>query len=125
MKLGLFSAPAVGGAATGTIAGQSGYGKTVGLPYDSYALLGSDRGLVWWNPTITASSQAINVVGKGAFMFVDGGKRYGYKNFSKTEPKFFEATGAVAEAPIGSLFPSGTVAPGSPCTQCPSSGSTG
>ena len=125
LKLGLFSAPAIGGAATGSIAGQSGYGKTVGLPYDSYALLGSDRALAWWNGDVTASTQAINVVGKGAFMYVDGGKRYGYKDFSKTEPKFFSSAGAVSEAPIASLFPTGTVSPGSPCVQCPSSGGTG
>ncbi len=125
LKLGLFSAPAVGGAANGTIVGQSGFGKTVGLPYDSYALLGSDRGLAYWDPDVTAGSQAVNLVGKGAFMYLDGGKRYGYKNFTKTEPKFFDADGAVSEAPIGSLFPSGTVSPASPCTECPSSGATG
>ena len=54
-----------------------------------------------------------------------GGKRYGYKDFSKSEPKFFDDKGAVAEAPIGALFPSGTVSPPSPCTQCPSNGGTG
>ena len=125
VKKGLFSVPAVGGAASGTIAGQSGFGKTVGLPYDSYALLGSDRGLAWWNPDLTASTQAINIVGKGVFMYVDGGKRYAYKDFSKSEPKFFDDKGAVAESPIGALFPSGTVSPASPCTDCPSNGGTG
>jgi hypothetical protein len=125
LRKGLFSAPAVGGAATGSVAGQSGFGKTVGLPYDSYALLGSDRGLAYWNPDVTASTQAINVVGKGVFMYLDGGKRYGYKDFAKTEPKFFDANGAVSEAPIGSLFPSGKVSPASPCTECPSNGATG
>ena len=45
VKKGLFSVPASGGAATGTIAGQTGYGKTVGLPFDEYALFGTDRGL--------------------------------------------------------------------------------
>ena len=125
VKKGLFSAPAVGGAADGTIAGQSGYGKTVGLPYDSYALLGSDRALAYWDPDVTAGSQAVNIVGKGVFMYMDGGQRLGYKNFSKTEPKFFDSKGAVAEAPIGALFPSGTVSPASPCTECPSYGGTG
>ena len=56
VKKGLFSVPASGGAATGTIAGQTGYGKTVGLPFDEYALFGTDRALVWWNADITASS---------------------------------------------------------------------
>ena len=107
LKKGLFSAPAVGGATSGTIAGQQGFGKTVGLPYDSYALLGSDRALAYWNPDVTASTQAVNIVGKGVFMYMDGGKRLGYKDFSKSEPKFFNPDGAVAEAPIGALFPVG------------------
>ena len=58
-------------------------------------------------------------------MYMDGGKRLGYKDFSKSEPKFFDSNGAVSEAPIGSLFPSGTVSPASPCTECPSNGGTG
>ena len=103
--------PATGGAATGTIAGQTGYGKTVGLPFDGYALFGTDRALVWWNGDITASTQAVNIVGKGAFMYMDGGKRLGYADFSKSEPKFFAPAGAVAEAAIAAEFPDGVIPP--------------
>ena len=125
VKKGLFSVPALGGAASGSIAFQFGYGKTVGLPYDSYALLGSDRALAWWNPDVTASSQAVNIVGKGVFMYMDNGTRLDYKGFTKAQPKFFDEKGAVSEAPIGALFPTGVVSPGSPCTECPSNGGTG
>ena len=38
VKKGFFSVPATGGATTGTVAFQSGYGKTVGMPYDEYSL---------------------------------------------------------------------------------------
>ena len=49
VKKGYFSVPATGGAATGTVAFQSGYGKTVGMPYDEYSLLGTDRAFAYWN----------------------------------------------------------------------------
>jgi hypothetical protein len=124
VKKGLFSVPATGGAATGTIAGQTGYGKTVGLPFDEYALFGTDRALAWWNADITASTQAVNIVGKGAFMYMDGGKRLGYANFPKSEPKFFAPAGAVAEAAIAAQFPDGVISPASPCASCPSNGGT-
>ena len=124
VKKGLFSVPATGGAATGTIAGQTGYGKTVGLPFDEYALFGTDRALAWWNGDITASTQAVNIVGKGAFMYMDGGKRLGYADFSKSEPKFFAPAGAVAEAAIAAQFPGGVISPASPCASCPSSTGT-
>ena len=56
-----------------------GYGKTVGLPYNEYALLGTDRNLAWWNPDITGPANAVAaLVGKGKFMYLNGAKRYGY-----------------------------------------------
>ena len=53
VKKGFFSVPATGGAATGTVAFQSGYGKTVGMPYDEYSLLGTDRAFAYWNGDVT------------------------------------------------------------------------
>jgi hypothetical protein len=55
-------------------------------------------------------------------MYMDGGKRLGYADFPKSEPKFFAQGGAVAEAPISAQFPNGVVSPASPCAQCPSNG---
>ena len=125
MKKGLFSVPATGGAAQGTVVFQSGYGKTVGLPYDEYSLLGTDRAFAYWNSDITVPTQLINIPGKGAFMYMDGAKRYNYKGFPKTEPKFFDSKGAVTQLTAESQFPGGVLAPASPCTDCPSSGGTG
>ncbi len=125
VKKGLFSVPATGGAATGTVVFQTGYGKTPGVPYDEYSPYGTDRAFVYWNSDITAPSQAINLPGKGAFMYMDGAKRYNYKGFPKTEPKFFDSKGAVTQLSAESQFPGGVLAPASPCTDCPSAGATG
>ena len=78
-----------------------------------------------WDTETTGPSNGLGTVAKGVGWYVDGGKRYGYKDFPKAEPKFFSDAGAVSEAPIGLLFPTGEVSPGSPCEQCPSSGGTG
>ena len=125
VKKGLFSVPAQGGAAQGTVVFQSGYGKTVGLPYDEYSLLGTDRALAYWNSDITAPAQAINLPGKGTFMYMDSGKRFNYKGFTKAEPKFFDPKGATAALDVASQFPGGVLVAASPCTQCPSNGGTG
>ena len=42
----------------------------------------------------------------------------------REEPKFFDPNGAVTEVPYSSLYPDGVVPPVSPCTGCPSSGTT-
>ena len=122
VKKGLFSAPAIDGPATGTVVYQSGYGKTVGLPYDSYALLGSDRAFVWYEADTPGIAQAANIKVKGLFMYMDGGARYSYKGMPKKEPNFFDTKGAVSEVPISAQYPGGKVPEASPCTQCPSSG---
>ena len=125
VKKGLFSVPATGGAATGTVVFQSGYGNTVGMPYPEYSLLGTDRALAFWNGEITVPTQAINIPGKGGFVYMNGSKRYNYKGFSKAEPKFFDDKGAVTQLTAESQFPGGVLAPASPCTDCPSNGGTG
>ena len=123
VKKGLFSVPATGGAATGTVTFQAGYGKTVGMPYDEYSQLGSDRALAWYDPDASGQMQAANLTGKGLFQYMDGGKRYSYKNLPKSEPKFFDKSKATTEVPITSQFTAGGSVPAAtPCTQCPSNG---
>ena len=125
VKKGFFSVPATGGAATGTVAFQSGYGKTVGMPYDEYSLLGTDRAFAYWDADTTGPSQAVNIVGKGVMIYMDGGKRYNYKGFPKAEPKYFDPKGAVAAVPVDAQFTGGVAPEASPCTNCPSNGGTG
>lgn len=125
VKKGLFSRPAQGGASDGTNIFQNGYGMTVGMPYDEYALLGTDRSLAWWNGDVTGTSQAANIVGKGVFMYLNVGERFNYKQFPKTEPKFFDQKTSVFVAPLSAQYPDGVIPPAAPCTTCPSAGGTG
>ena len=74
---------------------------------------------------MSGPSQAVNIPGKGVFMYMDGGKRYNYKGFPKAEPKFFDSKGAVSEVPADAQFTGGSPPEEVPCTGCPSSGSTG
>jgi hypothetical protein len=126
VEQGLFSVPGVGGASDGTTNFRSGYGKTVGLPYNEYALLGTDRNLAWWNPDISGPANAVaSLAGKGKFMYLNDGKRYGYGQFPAKEPKFFDASVSVSEIPRSSNFQDGVVPPANPCAGCPVNGGTG
>ena len=121
LKKGLFSVPATGGAATGIVTWQSGYGNTVGLPFEEYAQLGSDRALAWWNADATGPSQATGVPGQGVFMYLDGGLRYGYGGFPDEEPTFFDEATAIDTVDVTSLFEGGVPPAPTPCPGCPSS----
>lgn len=125
VEKGMFAMPAHEGAADGTTNFQIGFGKTVGLPYPEYGLIGTDRNLAWWNPDVRGGANAFPVlVGKGKFMYLDGAKRFAYGEFPK-QAKFFDEAASVAEIPRSSDFPDGVVPPPNPCEGCPSSGGTG
>jgi hypothetical protein len=126
VEKGLFSVPATGGAANGTTNFRNGYGKTVKMPYDEYALLGTDRNLAWWNPDISGPANAVaTFVGKGKFMYLNDAKRYGYGEFPEKQPKFFDESVSVAQIPRSSNFQDGVVPADNPCTGCPVNGGTG
>jgi hypothetical protein len=128
VKKGFFAVPAVGGASDGTVSYQTGFGRTVGLPYDEYLNLGTDMQLLWWNPDLV--SEGTNAIAgtpenKGRFMYLNGGKRYSFGDFPKTEPKFFDESVSLYEFPAGDAYPSGTVPAAMPCAGCPSQGGSG
>jgi hypothetical protein len=125
VRKGLFSVPASGGASDGTVSFQSGYGRTVGLPYDEYLGLGTDVELIWWNPELesTGTNAVANFPGKGRFMYLGGGKRYSFGQFPAKEPAFFEESASVYEVPRVRSFPSGAIPAPNPCTGCPSQAS--
>jgi hypothetical protein len=124
-KKGLFSVPARFGAADGTVRFEAGYGRTTGMPYDEYSQLGSDRALIWYNPDITGISNQANQTGKGKYMYMNDASRYGYSNFPKSEPKFFDMAASVDQMPNTALYPGGVVPDQMPCNGCPSSTSGG
>ena len=126
VKKGLFSAPALGGPADDTTYFQTGFGRTVRLPYDEYGSPGTDRVLLWWNPDITGGTQAVrSIVGKGKFMYLEDGLRYAYGQFPTKEPKYFDESASVVEIPWSSTFPGGVIPPENPCPECPINGGSG
>ena len=125
VKLGLFSVPATGGASDGTTNFQYGYGRTVGMPYDEYALLGTDRNLMWWNGAASGGANAFpTLIGQGKFEYLNGAKRYAYGQFPK-DVNFFDAGSSVLEIPLSSGFAGNKVPPANPCDDCPVNGGTG
>jgi hypothetical protein len=127
VQRGLFSVPASGGASDGTVSFQTGYGRTVGLPYDEYLGLGTDVEMIWWNPELqTDDTNAVkNFPGKGRFMYLNDGKRFSFGQFPKKEPKFFDESVSIYEFPQADAFPTGKVPAAVECTGCPSQGGTG
>jgi hypothetical protein len=119
LKLGMFSYPAVGGAAGHTAVFQTGYGNTTGMPYPEYSQLGTDAGLVWWNADKPGLSQVIGIPVTGTFQYLNGGQRYGYTDFPDDEPAFFDPSTAVDQLDVTSQFAGGVVPEATPCDGCP------
>ena len=124
VKKGLFAVPAVGGASDGTVTFQTGYGRTVGLPYDEYFGLGTDVEMIWWNPNVTGGANAVaSAVGKGKWMYLNNGKRFSFGSFPKGA-KFFDATVSVSEVPQSSTYVGGVAPVPNPCgPTCPATAS--
>ena len=100
-RQGLFSVPAQGGAASDVPNSfQTGYGKTVGLPYDEYLALGTDFAPVWWDTeTPDAYSQIFLSQAKGGEWYVDGAKRYKAGDWPKKPMTFFDKSTAIQVFP--------------------------
>jgi hypothetical protein len=120
VQKGLFAAPAL--EIRGTPNGLSGFGKTVGLPYDEFSGFGADRALIWWDGNQEGPVQATNTEGKGVFEFLNEGKNVGYAAFTRTEPKFFDKSASVFQLKAADLFPGGVVPQPTPCPDCPANG---
>ena len=122
-RQGLFSVPAQGGAASGVPNSfQTGYGKTVGLPYDEYLALGTDFAPVWWDSELPdAYSQIFLSQAKGGEWYVDGAKRYKAGDWPTKPMTFFDKSTAIQVFPTSPTPPSQP----NPCTGCPSSGAPG
>ncbi len=120
---GLFSVPAQGGAASDLPLGfQTGYGKTVGLPYDEYLALGTDFAPVWWDSeTADAYSQIFLSQAKGGEWYVDGGKRFKAGSWPTKPLAFFDKKTAIQVFDTSPLPATVPVA----CKGCPSDGGPG
>ena len=72
VQQGLFATPAVGGSASDSPTGAlTGYGRAGGLPYDSYAPLGKDFGVVWYDSKTEGESQVFPNVAPGVYWYLN------------------------------------------------------
>ena len=115
---GLFAMPANGGAASNQVQSYMfGYGRTSGLPYDEYSVVGLDYAIMWWSPTDTGKGKLVLDEGTGRFRYIDGAKRYHAGQWKKGEPKLFDKSNSIAQ--FDSL-PASDAVPDYPCKGCPS-----
>jgi hypothetical protein len=120
VQKGLFAVPALGGAAQGRVTFQTGYGRSVALPYDEHSALGTDKALIWWDPTAHGGANAVaTIVGDGKFRYVDDGKRVRYGQLPTKVPPYFDTAKAVTE--ISPELAGAGVGAQEPCPGCPSS----
>ena len=118
-KAGMFSRPAVGGAAEGQVTSTGRYyGKTGKLGYDEY-LTGGDVAPIWWDTETVGPSVAVNLADSaGVYQYLDGGKRY-IKGQIPSNVKFFDKSNSIN---VITTVPPKDVQPDYPCDGCPSSG---
>lgn len=120
VQKGLFAVPAAGGAAQGRVTFQSGYGRSVALPYDEYSALGTDKALIWWDPTAHGGANAVaTIVGDGKFSYINGGKRVRYGQLPTKLPPYFDRSKSVTE--VSPEIAGAGVGAQRPCAGCPSS----
>ena len=123
LQEGLLLGTRSGGASDGTVTFQTGYGRTVGLPYDEYFGLGTDIGDDLVQPEHHGGANAVaSAVGKGKWMYLNEGKRFSFGSFPK-DAKFFDTATAVAEVPTSQTYVDGVAPAPNPCTGCPSTSS--
>jgi hypothetical protein len=97
---------------------------TASAPLGKDGIVTVDGTLTWFDPERTATDQITKVSGKGAWVYLDGGKRYVANKWPKNKTGFFDTklTTSVAEY----VDPPATEpkVPSFPCTDCPSTGAT-
>jgi hypothetical protein len=93
--------------------------ESVTVPESQITPRGSALG--WWNSAITGHANFnIGGAGKGAYMYLNNGRRYIAGHFPKGKPAFFDASKSVQS--FTSLPASEPTFPQYGCTGCPSSG---
>jgi hypothetical protein len=81
-----------------------------------------DAALGWFDPTKTATDQATQAVGPGAWMYLDGGARYIAGHWPKNKSGFFDSSASTTVAEYIDPPSTEPKIPDYPCTDCPSSG---
>jgi hypothetical protein len=117
---GLFAQPPSGGAASGAVMSeQYSWGRHGVFGYDDYNA-GDDFTEIYWDLNAVGLDRTGRVATtKGAFRYLDGGKRTVADEWPKGEPKMFEPTGTVTGVEFKE-YPPGDQPPSFPCDGCPS-----
>jgi hypothetical protein len=120
---GLFSTPASGGAASNDpVSFLEGFGKTPGLPYDEYMLLGLDYAPVWWDTETTGPTQVLGNEGKGVEWFLDNAQRYHAGTWPTKRLQWFDKAASVVQFDTSPTPPPKFAGD---CNDCPSHGGSG
>ncbi len=98
--------------------GTTAYGKTAGLPYDSYFGLGTRAAAVWFDPVTVGSSQVRESIAAGVTWYVNGGEVWAAGQFPKKTFNFFEKKNAAFQLDTP-VVPNGAIVG---CVGCPSQG---
>ena len=89
-------------------------------PYDEYSALGTDKALIWWDPTAHGGANAVaTIVGDGKFSYLNGGKRVRYGQMPTKLPSYFDTSKSVTE--VSPEIAAQGVGAQRPCAGCPSS----
>lgn len=120
---GVFSKPATGGAAQNDVGSfMNGWGRSSGLPYNEYSIVGLDYSMKWWDPTAVGVSVLVrSASAPGKYEFLNGAKRYASGQWPKGVPAFFDKTASVFQL---DGLPANETIEVFPCVGCPSSTST-
>jgi hypothetical protein len=115
---GYFSIPAQGGAGEDDPnSSQYGYGRTAGVPYDEYLRGTQDFAMVWWDPDTPGRPRANGgPTPNGAYLWVNGGKRYSGRQWPTKLVKFFDESASQTWDEVPPPPPPQRV----PCSGCPS-----
>ncbi|MEX1006280.1 MAG: hypothetical protein WD271_00365 [Acidimicrobiia bacterium] len=122
-RQGLFSTPASGGAASNDpVSFLEGFGKTPGLPYDEYMLLGLDYAPVWWDTETTGPTQVLGNEGKGVEWFLNNARRYHAGTWPTKRLQWFDKSASVMQFDTS---PTPLPKYAGDCNDCPSHGGPG
>jgi hypothetical protein len=123
-RQGWFSVPARGGAAeSAPICCMTGFGRTAGLPYDSYGVAGVDFAPVWWDGETRGRSQwPLTMEGSGVAQYVDGGNRYAAGTWPRTVFRWFDRSQSIFQFDARPVPQHQYVGD---CRTCPSHGGAG
>lgn len=117
---GLFAQPPAGGAADGAVTSeQFSFGRHGFFDFPDYNA-GDDFTEIYWDPEAIGLDRTGRVSQtKGAFRYLDGGKRTVAGKWPTTEPKMFNPTGTTTGIDFKG-YPPNDMPPQFPCTGCPS-----